>query len=189
VFNEVHKRIGRVDIGRALIDLSLMSPIDPRFGGSTFLLEHVHPGHRFSRLLKETSRSVLTKTNLGRGNQSTVNFQINNLATNRVIDKDINFYFTVAGAPAGSYTVSGAIQQPDVVYQGRIIGTHNHQDSQAGSSTATVTITYSGLSPAMLTLNLVYYDGTTYGNSGTHDYAPQASHAVTTNSCRSQTDV
>jgi hypothetical protein len=66
VFNEVHKQIGVVDIGRSLIDISLMTPIDPCFGAQTFLLEDLHPGHRFSRLLKETSRSPLTKSSLGR---------------------------------------------------------------------------------------------------------------------------
>jgi hypothetical protein len=62
VFNAVHAHLGAIDIGRALIDLSLMAPIDPCFGPDHFLLEDLHPGHRFRRLLTETSRSVLRKS-------------------------------------------------------------------------------------------------------------------------------
>ena len=45
---------------------------------------------------------------LTNGLTSRVTFAITGLSTTAIIDKDITFYFTVSGAPASDYTVTGA---------------------------------------------------------------------------------
>jgi hypothetical protein len=115
------------------------------------------------------------------GLSSSVTFAINGISTNAIIDKDITLYFSVSGAAASNYTVTGAgvtrvktLPGGSVVYSDTIIGSHNHNDSPTASASATMSITYIGSTPTPLTVALVpgdkkhpgaYYDGETYGRS------------------------
>jgi hypothetical protein len=116
------------------------------------------------------------------GLTSSVKFAITGLSTTAIIDKDITFYFTVSGAAASDYTVTGATNYgtlPDGsgLYSAAIEGSHNHEDDPTKPAAATISITYTGSTPTPLTVTLApdgpllennagnaYYVGKTYGN-------------------------
>jgi hypothetical protein len=126
---------------------------------------------------------------------SSVTFAITGLSTTAMIDKDITFYFTVSGAAASNYTVTGAayvktLPDGSVLYKDTIVGSHNHEDNPALPASATISITYTGSTPTPLTVALApddpnhpgaYYDGRTYGNSGVHPYYPPSQPLIGTN--------
>jgi VCBS repeat-containing protein len=113
------------------------------------------------------------------GNAATVDFKIDGAAvgSSPIIDKDITFYFSIAGADPSQYAVSNAtpLVPGGDIYQATIVG--NHQDSggpPGGANDVKVTINYAGSAPATLAVQLVspsdatlfgvkqYYDGETY---------------------------
>ena len=79
---------------------------------------------------------------LTNGLTSSVTFSITGLSTTAIIDKDITFYFTVSGAPAADYTVTGTglnssiLPDGTIVYSDTIGGSDNHQDSPATPASA-----------------------------------------------------
>jgi hypothetical protein len=118
------------------------------------------------------------------GLTSSVKFAITGLSTTAIIDKDITFYFTVSGAAASDYTVTGAnvtnygtLPDGSGLYSDTIEGSHNHEDDPTEPALATISITYTGSTPTPLTVTLApdgpllennagdaYYVGQTYGN-------------------------